>query len=393
MCFLPTDKSIQLGELHFQGLRILALIGIIKIYLSLNRTNLKLNLIDKLFIFYNSWGAFIYVIASQNKVGALLYKGGVCIDSIILYVVLRYTIQSKETINLITKTFCICMLMLLPFAIYEYYTAQNLFYFLGRTAISIRNGEVRVACTFSHAILFGSFAAALFPVFWAAFITKKTFLKLLAILSCLFIVFSSSSSGPLVALATTVCLLFFFKWKENSKKLVQLIMLSATLIHFIRERSIWHFIYVRIHLKASSTGYHRYLLTEAASKDFWHWWLIGYGDRGADWHIKYWPWTHAKFTDVTNHYLLEGLRGGFLTMLIFIILCYQAIKILGKFSISQTSKNDQWLLWGYTVMLTSHCISFLSVSYFGQITMLMFLSFAIASYAHDEMGKPFSQKK
>jgi len=279
------------------------------------------------------------------------------------------------------------MLVLLPFAIIEFYSAQNWFSFLGRTAIAIRDGEVRVSCTFSHAILFGSFAAAVFPIFWADLMSKKSILNSIALLSSIFIVYASASSGPLVALAATIAFLLFFKWRTKSKFLAQAMLITALLIHIVREKSIWHFIYVRLLLKSSSTGFHRYMLTEAASKEFWNWWLVGYGDRGADWHLKYWPGTHAKFTDVTNHYLLEGVRGGFFTMSIFIILCYQAIKAMVTISIHQTEKSQQWLWWGYTVMLLSHCISMLSVNYFGQATMLLFLSFAVAAFAHDEMIK------
>jgi hypothetical protein len=141
-------------------------------------------------------------------------------------------------------------------------------------------------------------------------------------------------------------------------------------------------------VKASSAGLHRYLLVEAAIKDFWDWWLIGYGDLGPQWHLKYWPYTHAHFTDVTNQYLAEGVRGGFFTMVLFIVLCFMVIKTLGLFSMSQNDVGDQWLWWGFMVMMIVHCITFLSVTYFGQINMLLYLNIAVAGFAYGELRKP-----
>lgn len=387
MCFLPADIAITIGSLHFSGLRLLTLIGISKVFMNGHNRTLTINKIDKLFIFYNLAGAIIYIISSQNQIGAFIFQGGACIDSIILYFVFRYTIQSKETLYLITKSFSYCIIALLPFTIIEFYSAYNLFSFLGRSSIAVRDGEIRAAATFSHPILFGSFAAALFPTLWSAFKREKKNLTRIALASCIFVVYACSSSGPVVALAAVIFLLFFFKWKQHSSRLAWFILTMAITVHFIREKPIWHFLYMRLPLKASSTGRHRYLLIEAATQEFNKWWLLGYGDIGANWHLTYWPWTHARFTDITNHYLLVGVRGGFLTMVVFIYLCYNVVKTLGSFAISQQDISDQWLYWGFTVMMISHCLTFLSVAYFGQITMLLFLTIAVSSFAYDESKK------
>lgn len=386
MCFLPADKSIFIGSLNFQAIRILALIGFIKLYFT-DQTKFEYNTIDKILISYTLYGSIIYIVASQNMFGAFIYKAGVFIDSIILYIVFRNCIRSRESLSLVTKTFCWCIIALLPFTIFEYLFSYNLFSILGRSSIVMRHGEIRAAASFSHAILFGTFAAAVFPILFADFTIKKTLFKGIALLSCIFFVIASSSSGPIVALAAAICFLAFFKWRQHSNFLAWSILLSAIFIHLVRVQSIWHFLYLRLPLKSSSTGYHRYILTEAAIKEFKNWWFLGYGDLGAQWHLQYWPYTHARFTDVTNHYIFEAVRGGFLTMIGFIALCYIATKTMGKFSILQNTNQAQRIWWGFTVMMLVHCISFLSVAYFGQITMLFFLTIAIAAYAYDESTK------
>jgi hypothetical protein len=277
--------------------------------------------------------------------------------------------------------------MLLPFTVYEYFFNTNLFSIVGRSAITVRDGEVRASGTFSHAILFGSFAAAIVPLLWADHKYQKNSIRIIAILSCLFIIFASQSSGPIIAIVAAFFFLYFFRWKQYGRILSWSILFSALFIHVAREMPIWHFFYVRVSIKASSTGYHRYLLTDAAVKEFWNWWLLGYGDTGPQWHLKYWAYTHATFTDMTNHYLLEGVRGGFLAMLLFMILCFKSVKILGSYAISQPDPRDQWLWWGFTVSMITHCITFLSVAYFGQITLLLYMTIAVAAYALDESKK------
>ena len=387
MCFLPSDISINIGIFHLYGVRIIAIIGFIKIRVTPKDQGVCWNKIDKLFIFYNLLGSFIYIVASVNTLGAILFKSGVFVDSVLLYYVLRHSINSRKDVQLIIKTFCYCVIVLLPFAMFEFFSAQNLFAFLGRSAIAIRNGEIRATTTFSHAILFGSFAAALVPMFWGGYKAQKSKLTLFAIYCCLFFVVACSSSSPIVALAGGVCLLCFFRWKQYSSLLAKFTLFTAIFIHLVRKSPLWHFIYIRIQIKASSTGLHRYMLTDASVKEFWNWWLLGYGDIGPQWHLKYWPQNNAQFTDVTNYYLLEGVRGGFFTMMLFIYLCYTSVRVLGRYSISQDQTGDQWLWWGFTVMMIAHCLTFLSVAYFGQITMLFFLTIAVAAFAQDQLQK------
>jgi len=385
MCFLPADISLQILTLDFYAVRVVALVALVRIYFSGDNDRIRMNSIDHLFIFYNVLGAIIYILASQDRAGAFIYKSGSFVDSVILYVVIRNAIYSKESLHLIIKTFSICVVVLLPFIIFEYYSANNLFAILGRSAISIRNGEIRTSATFSHSILFGSFAAALVSVLWAEYKCGRSVLKLMAVVCCVFFVYTSSSSGPIVVLAGVVFFLFFFRWKQYSSLLFWVSLAVGTIVHFARESPIWHLLYVRISVKSGSTGWHRYQLMEAAVKEFRDWWLLGYGDMGPQWHTKYWAYTHATFTDVTNHYLLLGVRGGFFTMCLFMILCYKVIKTLGAYSTGQDAMEDQWLWWGFTVMMLAHCITFLSVAYFGQITMLLYLSIAVGAFARDEL--------
>ncbi len=384
MCFIPSDKSIQIASLDFQVLRIIALFSLLRVSTDNSIRNVRINTIDRLFFSYHILGAIIYIIASTNLLATSIYKCGQLVDSIAIYLTFRSIIQNKETILAASKTLALCILFLTPFTIYEYFAATNLFSILGRESIAMRDGEIRAACTFNHSILFGSFAASCFPIIWGYYSQNKNKFYIIHIISAIFFVIASSSSGPLASLLLAIIILILFRWKIHIKKFYYLFIILMLFIHFAREKPIWHFIFIRLSLKSSSTGYHRYNLIEAAIKEFDKWWLFGYGNRGPDWHTKYWSWASADFTDVTNHYLLEGVRGGFFTMALFIILCYISIKSLGSYAIHKTTSQEQWFWWGWTVALIAHCSSMLSVGYWGQITMFLYLNFAVASYVYGE---------
>ena len=89
--------------------------------------------------------------------------------------------------------------------------------------------------------------------------------------------------------------------------------------------------------------------------------------------------------DTTNQYVLEGVRGGAITLVIFIILVVQAVRITGICSMASRNRETRILYWGFCVSILGHCVSFWGVSYFGQIMMLLFFTLAIVSFAADRL--------
>ncbi len=386
MCFLPGDTAIVIGGLHFQAVRVLGIIGVLLIFFQQNEHSTKYNYIDKLFITYQLVGTIIYIIASVHTTSAIIYKGGNFVDSILLYIVFRHFIKNENDIKFIIKCFTVCIVFLLPFVISEYFYQENLFSIVGRTGIHIRAGEVRTKASFSHAILFGSFAAALYAPLWEQFKNYRKKKYLIPVFLSIFYTYVSSGSGPIVCLAAGIILVCSFNLRLYSATIAKWGVAIILFVHFAREKPIWHLLYVRVHVKASSTGYHRYMLVETAIKELKNWWLLGYGDVGPDWHLNYWVWTHAKFTDITNHYLIEGLRGGLFTMILFIFLCYFTVKALIRRSIHVEDTSNQRLWWGIAVMMLVQCVGFLSVAFFGQITALLYLTIALAAMAEESFN-------
>lgn len=87
--------------------------------------------------------------------------------------------------------------------------------------------------------------------------------------------------------------------------------------------------------------------------------------------------------DVTNQYVLEGVQGGLITLVIFIVLLVVAVRTVGAYSICTVQIKQRFLSWCICVSILGHCISFIGVSYFGQIRMLLYFTLALIALVYE----------
>jgi hypothetical protein len=144
---------------------------------------------------------------------------------------------------------------------------------------------------------------------------------------------------------------------------------SLVVLHFIMKGPVWSLV-ARISAVAGSTGWHRYSIMDATIRNFSKWWLLGELDPMS--------WGVWDMRDITNQYILEGLRGGLLTLVLFIAGISTAFTMVGK-ALRQVESQPQERLLVFTVgvSLFVHVWSYFGVSYFGQILMLWYLTMAI----------------
>jgi hypothetical protein len=148
-------------------------------------------------------------------------------------------------------------------------------------------------------------------------------------------------------------------------------------IHFVREKPVWHLI-GRLSSITGGTGYHRYALIDAAVQHFDEWWLLGV--------VSTEHWTRYNATDITNQYILEGVRGGLATLLAFVALLVLAFRSVGRClrlcarhpAVGRAGRRQTALLaFGLGVALASHSVAFIAVSYFGQLQTIFFMQLAM----------------
>jgi hypothetical protein len=167
-------------------------------------------------------------------------------------------------------------------------------------------------------------------------------------------------------------LLALYRYRKYGRQMVYGLGAMAVVLHFVREKPVWHLL-SRVNIVGGSTGYHRYRLIDNAINHFSQWALIGTTSTAN------WGW---MMQDVTNQYIAEGVDGGFATTCIFLVLLIWAVSIAGKLSLCQLSSKEKWLAWCICVALLGHGISFIAITYFGQIRMVFYFMLAIAGWLY-----------
>lgn len=139
----------------------------------------------------------------------------------------------------------------------------------------------------------------------------------------------------------------------------------------------------RVGVVGGSTGWHRFILIDRAIKYFNEWMFLGCRS------TEHWGW---GLTDLTNQYILEGVRGGLITLVLFLIMIFMALRIIQRLSLSK--HKQQFLTWCLFVTIIGHCVSFFGVSYFGQIIMWWYMILAMVGVLNESKAhKKFVVKR
>jgi hypothetical protein len=189
-------------------------------------------------------------------------------------------------------------------------------------------------------------------------------------------VYASTSSGPVLsALAGITALTFWpyrrYLWAARWGTVASYIGLDIVM------KDPAYYVMARIDLTGSSTGWHRARLIQAAIEHLSEWWLIG-TDRTADWMGA--NFYRAEDSDITNHYIQMGVWGGLPLMLLFIAIMWQAFAVLGRAPRNESGmKREYFVAWILAASLFSQAVTCLSVSYFDQSVVFLYMVIAALS--------------
>ncbi|MBP8912895.1 MAG: hypothetical protein KBI32_15450, partial [Phycisphaerae bacterium] len=106
-CWIPADQTVMVGELNFQVLRILIVVGLLRLWTRGEIVTVRWNKFDKLFLALTIVGSIIYVI-QWRSMGAVLYKCGQMLNSLGLYWIFRQSIRSWEDGRIASLAAAIC---------------------------------------------------------------------------------------------------------------------------------------------------------------------------------------------------------------------------------------------------------------------------------------------
>jgi hypothetical protein len=387
--FITSMQRIVIADLDFDMIRIMILFGFMRIFIRAEYKNIKWNKIDIALIFYVAvklitgtiyWGttdAFI------NRLGGVYMISG-------MYFLCRILIQDFSDMELVIKSVIIMSIPVAGFMLNEQITRNNFFSVLGGVPeiTMLREGRLRSQGAFNHPILAGTFGATFLPLVFGYWFRNKQngILFITGIISCTVITITSSSSGPVMSYIAAMIGMILWTMRDRMKFLVIGAIAGIIGLHIVMKAPVWWLI-ARVDVVGGSTAAHRARLIEKAIEYFPEWWLLGTYDSG------HWGW---GLEDVTNWYVRHCIDGGlmyFILLLTIIVLCF---KTIGRNVRAVKDQPDlQKFIWAMGACLFSHTISFIGVSYFGQIVFFYLLIIAMISAINsmelNQSQKPFEQ--
>jgi hypothetical protein len=329
---------------------------------------------DKLMLSWTMAGCIIYII-QQATFSAVILKAGVLLDSFGMYWLCRQMMRDWDDFFVIVKIFAFFAIITAPLIVMEKFQGYSIFSLFGPVAAGFYGGRFRAAGSFPHSIILSCFWASLLPFFYARIkADKNTFLYWVAIIAVLSNVYFSASSTPLMTIGAIIIFWNLYSYRIYGKTILWSTGCALLLLHLIMKAPVWHLI-SRANIFSGSTGWHRYFLFDNFINHFSEWLFIG--TKSTE------HWGHAQL-DITNQFILEGIRGGIITLFLFILILYYSIKIPGRYSLSIVTDDVRWCCWGLCAAMFGHIVTFWGVSYFGQINMLLIFMLAVVGFVMEK---------
>jgi hypothetical protein len=370
-CFITNMQRIVIFGLDFPMLRIMTIFGFIRIFIKKDIRSFKFNIIDKLIIWWLILRCITHTLLWTSS-GAFINTLGFIWDSLGPYLIMRIALYDIEDYHIISKVLAVCSVIIAIFMFYEQITGRNFFSVLGGVPEEtlVREGKLRSQGAFSHAIMAGTFGALLIPLMWILWLNKNKFYAFLGFCSGIIITITSSSSGPVLTLFACFAGLIFWPLRNYIKRVKQGAILMLIALHLVMKGPVWSLL-GRIDISGGSTGYHRANLIDASVNHFTEWVFFGAKYPGS------WGW---GLQDLTNMFVYEAVEGGIIPLILFIMIIRYSFKTIGS---TMVAANDNLLyqkyIWALGTILFANIISFIGVSYFGQMIFFYFLQIAMIS--------------
>ena len=369
---VPMSQRLAIGGADFTLLRLLLLMYFLRLIFKGEIGQFKWNKIDVAVILWCVFGTAIMSMALGTK-GALINRLGWSYDVLGTYFLTRCIVRDWDDVYAVAKLFAFVSIPVSLFFLVEWLTSYNAFSILGGVSAEtvVRHGKLRCQGAFSHPILAGTFWAAALPTIWI--LLKQPDNRKLAIratVACFFIIYACGSSTPILSTMVGLGTIFIFRFRALVKLMWIGGILGLGVLHLIMTKPVWHLM-ARVDFTGGSTGWHRYLIFDTFLNNFDKWYLMGDTNPVA--------WGVWQMADPTNQFIVEGLRGGLLTLLTFIAVLLFCFGKVGKMLRDSDSEKEDWAYWMLGSAVFVHTVTFFGVSYFGQMTSMLYIQLALVA--------------
>jgi len=367
--YVSVAQRIVVAGLDFNFIRIMVIFGWVRVLMWREYTAFRWTKLDVVMLAWALSGAVIYTIQQGNTSG-LIYKLGTTYDSVGMYFLFRMLIRSwADVVSLMRGLVWLSVPIVMAFVL-ENRTGRNMFSVLGGVPeiTVVRDGRIRARGAFSHPILAGTYWAAIVPTITALWWRggKDRLYASVGTFNCLLLVVLCASSTPVAAVGFGMLAAMLWTLRHWMGMVQAAIVLGIVALHMTMEAPVWHLV-SRIDLVGGSTGWHRYFLFDQFIRHFQEWAVIGTPSTA-----------HWGIVDITNQYVLEGIRGGLLTLALFLLSIAIAFREVGR--MVRLNSGNRWkaiFAWACGVSLFVHATAYFAVSYFGQIIMIWYLLLAV----------------
>ncbi len=366
--FIPSTQRIMVAGLNFNILRIMILLGLIRLIMRSEIRLTRMNTIDHTIIIWGIYSIISYTLLRMDF-AAFINRMGFLINSLGAYFLFRYYLRDLTDIDRLIRSLVIISVILAFFMLIEQVTAKNMFSVFGLPENTpIRGDRLRSQGTFAHSITAGIFGATLMPLFVSLWWNNKK-LAIIGFIATFIITLTSSSSAPVIAYCAGIVGLFMWPYRRHMRIIRWGFLFSIITLHVIMKAPVW-FLIGRVDIVEGSTGWHRAKLIDTFIRNFSDWWLIG---------TQYtYNWGYQMF-DITNQYVAEGIYGGLLKLLFFIAIISLCLRSIGLMMKGCEGSLMQKRLWTFGTSLFVHVVGFFGISYFDQISLVWYFLLAMIS--------------
>jgi hypothetical protein len=328
-CYMTLGQGINLGPLAFTVIRILVVVGVMRVVFRNERIAGGMNGLDKGMVVFAVWAVISSVFHDSGTDGSpLVFRLGLAFNTCGIYFLIRVFCQSFDDVVHLMK---IVGILLVPVALemlVEQVTARNMFSYLGGVPDSpaIRDGRLRAQGPFTHSILAGTVGAVSFP-FMVGLWRDYRRIALAGGMACLVIVVSCASSGPIMSLLAAGFALIMWRYKHLTRAARYAAVAGYIALDIVMKAPAY-FLIARANIVGGSTGFHRAELIHQAINHIGEWWLGG-TDYTRHWMPTGVSWS-PNHTDITNYYIKMGVVGGLPLMILLMVLFWIGFVYVGK---------------------------------------------------------------
>ena len=373
VCYMPLGQEIVIGGFNFYIIRLLILAGVVRVIFRGELRILSRNRLDRMFY----WWAFASLVLGSLSMPSwplLTNRLGAFYNAVGIYFLATCWIRDTKTFVGLVKGLAILVIPIAISMVVEKTTTRNIFsMFGGVPEITVqREGHLRCQAAFRHPILAGTFGATIFPLFVGLWFQgeKEKRLAVAGCVSAFVITLTSASSGPFLNLLLGGLGFAFWPLRYRMflvrRSIVALLLVLAVYMH----SPVWY-VFARVSSVTGGTGWYRSWLIDQAVAHAGEWWLFG-STYTAHWGREQVLDDDPNNVDITNQFIGEGLRGGLLKVVLFVAIIVHCFKLIGRGVRRETRSSPATgiMFWAMGVTLFTHCLSFMTVTYFDQMVVV-----------------------